>query len=109
MKRPQPTVTKDMTALRPRHNLGEILDLVVSKRERFLVSRDGTPTAVILSGVLMLRHLGETSAADRLERAVALVVREGKSVTYDLKPDRNDPTAVGTRQMGEAIIAAMRR
>ncbi|MBX3414917.1 MAG: isocitrate/isopropylmalate dehydrogenase family protein [Pirellulales bacterium] len=61
------------------------------------------PTALILSGVLMLRHLGETSAADRLEKAVATVIAEGKDVTYDLKADRNDPTAVGTRRMAEAI------
>jgi isocitrate dehydrogenase (NAD+) len=65
------------------------------------------PTAAILSGVLMLRHLGETQAADRLERAVAHVIREGKAVTYDLKQDRNDPTAVGTREMADAIIAAI--
>lgn len=62
------------------------------------------PTAVILSGVLMLRHLGENGAADRLEKAVAEVIREGKNVTYDMKADRNDPTAVGTKEMGEAII-----
>ncbi|HUT33468.1 MAG TPA: isocitrate/isopropylmalate dehydrogenase family protein [Planctomycetota bacterium] len=65
------------------------------------------PTAVILSGVLLLRHIGETDAADRLENAVAAVIAEGKSVTYDLKPDRNDPTAVGTREMGDAIIKAV--
>ncbi|MFA7255062.1 MAG: isocitrate/isopropylmalate dehydrogenase family protein [Candidatus Omnitrophota bacterium] len=66
------------------------------------------PVALILSGVLMLRHLGETDAANRLEKAVADVIREGKNVTYDLKEDRNDPTAVGTREMGEAIIKKMR-
>jgi isocitrate dehydrogenase (NAD+) len=55
----------------------------------------------------MLRHLGEKEAADRLERAIARVIAEGKNVTYDLKADRNDPTAVGTREMGEAIVAAM--
>ena len=65
------------------------------------------PTAVILSGVLMLRYLGETEAAERLERAVAEVIREGKNVTYDMKADRNDPTAVGTKEMGEAIIEKM--
>ncbi len=65
------------------------------------------PTAMLLSGVLMLRHLGEAQAAKRLETAVARVIREGRAVTYDLKPDRNDPTAVGTREMGQAIIAAM--
>jgi len=62
------------------------------------------PTALILSGVMMLRHLGEPEAADRLERAVAAVIAEGREVTYDLKPHRDDPTAVGTREMGEAII-----
>jgi isocitrate dehydrogenase (NAD+) len=67
------------------------------------------PTALILSGVLMLRHLGETEAADRLERAVAAVIAEGRRVTYDLKPDRDDPTAVGTREMGRAIIDRLKR
>ncbi|MBI3838460.1 MAG: isocitrate/isopropylmalate dehydrogenase family protein [Planctomycetia bacterium] len=61
------------------------------------------PTALILSGMLMLKHLKETDAATRLERAVAAVIAEGKYVTYDLKTDRNDPTAVGTREMAEAI------
>jgi isocitrate dehydrogenase (NAD+) len=61
------------------------------------------PTALILSAVLMLRHLKETDAADRLEKAVAAVIAEGREVTYDMKPDRDDPTAVGTREMAEAI------
>jgi isocitrate dehydrogenase (NAD+) len=65
------------------------------------------PTAVILSGMLMLKHLGETTAAQRLEDAVAGVIAEGKSVTYDMKPHRDDPTAVGTSQMADAIIARM--
>lgn len=66
------------------------------------------PTAMILSGVLMLRHIGETEAADKLEKAVSLVLKEGKYVTYDLKADRNDTTAVGTSQMVDAIIASMK-
>jgi isocitrate dehydrogenase (NAD+) len=61
------------------------------------------PVAVILSGMLMLRHLKEFDAACRLEKAVAAVIAEGREVTYDLKADRNDPTAVGTREMAEAI------
>ncbi|HTM55330.1 MAG TPA: isocitrate/isopropylmalate dehydrogenase family protein [Pirellulales bacterium] len=61
------------------------------------------PTALILSGMLMLKYLGEADAARRLENAVAAVIAEGKYVTYDLKADRNDPTAVGTREMAEAI------
>ena len=63
------------------------------------------PTALILSGMLMLRHLGESDAADRLEGAVAEVIKAGENVTYDLKPHRDDPTAVGTREMAEAICA----
>ncbi|MBI4550421.1 MAG: isocitrate/isopropylmalate dehydrogenase family protein [Candidatus Omnitrophica bacterium] len=62
------------------------------------------PTALILSGVLMLRHLKEHDAANCLERAIAEVIREGRQVTYDLKNRRDDATAVGTREMGEAII-----
>lgn len=67
------------------------------------------PTALILSGMLMLQHLGETDAAARLEHAVSSVIAEGKSVTYDMKPDRNDPTAVGTREMAEAICQRLAR
>lgn len=65
------------------------------------------PTALILSGMLMLKHLKEEKASARLEKAVADVIAEGKSVTYDLKADRNDPTAVGTREMADAIIAKL--
>ena len=65
------------------------------------------PTALILSGMLMLRHIGETDAAERLEKAVASVIAEGKYVTYDMKPDRDDPTAVGTSEMADAIIRAL--
>ena len=62
------------------------------------------PTAMILSGKLMLDHLGERDAARRLESAVAAVIAEGERVTYDLKPSRDDPTAVGTREYADAII-----
>jgi isocitrate dehydrogenase (NAD+) len=65
------------------------------------------PVALILSGMLMLRHLGEADAADRLEKAIGAVIEEGKDVTYDMKPDRNDPTAVGTSEMADAIIAKL--
>jgi isocitrate dehydrogenase (NAD+) len=67
------------------------------------------PMAMVLSGVMMLRHLGEKEAAERLESATAQVLAEGKSVTYDLKPDRNDPTAVGTSQAADAVIEALGR
>ncbi len=62
------------------------------------------PMAMMLSGVLMLRHLDEVSAADRLEKAISEVIAEGESVTYDMKPSRDDPTAVGTSEVADAII-----
>lgn len=66
------------------------------------------PMATILSGVMMLRHLGETKAAERLEKAVAEVIAEGKNVTYDMKPDMPDARVVGTSQVAEAIIKKLR-
>ncbi|MFC1592701.1 isocitrate/isopropylmalate dehydrogenase family protein [Candidatus Omnitrophota bacterium] len=66
------------------------------------------PMAMILSGAMMLRHLGEENSADRLEKAVIEVIAEGKNVTYDLKPEAPD-TAAGTSQVAEAIIARLNR
>ena len=65
------------------------------------------PMAMMLSGVLMLRHLKETEAANRLEQAIASVIAEGQYVTYDMKSSPNDPTAVGTSQVADAVIAKM--
>ncbi|MCA1834366.1 MAG: isocitrate/isopropylmalate dehydrogenase family protein, partial [Actinobacteria bacterium] len=62
------------------------------------------PMAMMFSGMLMLRHLGEEQAGDKLEWALSEVLREGKSVTYDLKTSRTDPTAVGTSQVADAVI-----
>lgn len=67
------------------------------------------PTAMILSGVLMLRYIKEDNAAERLEKAVKEVIAEGKYVTYDLKPHRDDPTAVGTQEMADAIIRKVKK
>jgi isocitrate dehydrogenase (NAD+) len=52
----------------------------------------------------MLKHMGLEAGAKRLEDAVAAVIAEGKHVTYDMKKDRNDPSAVGTREMADAVI-----
>ena len=62
------------------------------------------PMAMMFSGVLMLRYLGEKDAANHLEKAIAQVIAEGKNVTYDLKPRPDDPTAVGTSQVADAVI-----
>jgi isocitrate dehydrogenase (NAD+) len=62
------------------------------------------PMALMLSGVMMLRHIGETAAAEKLENAIADVIKEGKSVTYDMKPTPEDPSAVSTSAVADAII-----
>jgi isocitrate dehydrogenase (NAD+) len=65
------------------------------------------PIAMMLSGVMMLRHLEEREAADRVEAAIAAVIAEGKSVTYDMKPSRDDASAVGTSDVADAVIDKM--
>jgi len=91
----------------PGANVGEkaaVFEATHGSAPKYKGQNKVNPTALILSGVLMLHHLGESDAADRLERAVAGVIAEGKDVTYDLKPHRDDPSAVGTSQMGDAIV-----
>ncbi|MBM3248020.1 MAG: isocitrate/isopropylmalate dehydrogenase family protein [Candidatus Omnitrophica bacterium] len=95
----------------PGANIGDqiaLFEAVHGSAPKYTGQNKVNPTAMILSAVLMLRHIGETKAADRLENAVKEVLKEGKSVTYDLKQDRNDPTAVGTKQMAEAICRKLR-
>ena len=66
------------------------------------------PMAVMLSGVMMLRHLDEPAAADNMERAIANVIALGQNVTYDMKERRDDPSAVGTSQVADAVIAQLK-
>ncbi|HOB21392.1 MAG: isocitrate/isopropylmalate dehydrogenase family protein [Firmicutes bacterium] len=96
--------------LAPGANIGEkgaLFEPTHGSAPKYKGLNKANPTAFILSGVMMLRHLKEFEAAERVERAIAKVIEEGKNVTYDLKADRNDPTAVGTQEMADAIIAAM--
>ena len=65
------------------------------------------PTALMLSGVLMLHYLGEDEAADKPEAAIAAVIKQGDKVTYDLEPSRYDPSAVGTSEFADAVIEEM--
>lgn len=93
--------------LAPSANIGEyfaVFEPVHGSAPKYTGLNKVNPTAAILSGVLLLRHLKEEKAADRLEEAVATVIAEGKFVTYDFKEDRNDPTSVGTLEMAQAII-----
>ena len=94
----------------PGANIGEdiaVFEPTHGSAPKYTGQNKVNPTATILSGVLMLRYLGEEAAAQRLENAVATVIKQGKSVTYDMKPNRDDPTAVGTSEMADAIIAAL--
>jgi len=91
----------------PGANIGSdlaVFEAVHGSAPKYKGKNKVNPTAMILSGVLMLRHINEEKAADRLEEAVKEVIAEGKFVTYDLKADPLDPGAVGTAQMADAII-----
>jgi isocitrate dehydrogenase (NAD+) len=95
----------------PGANIGEdvaIFEAVHGSAPKYAGQNKVNPMALMLAGVLMLRHIGETEAAGRLERAIAEVVAEGREVTYDLKPSRDDPTAVGTREFAEAVVRRLR-
>jgi isocitrate dehydrogenase (NAD+) len=95
----------------PGMNLGDgvaVFEATHGSAPRYKGMNKVNPMAMMFSGVLMLRHLGEGDAADRLENALAAVIKEGTSVTYDMKPDRNDPTAVGTSQVADAVVEKLR-
>ncbi len=87
---------------------GSVFEATHGSAPKYAGQNRVNPMALMLSGVLMLRHLDESAAAGALESAIADVLAEGKSVTYDLKPNRNDPTAVGTSQVADAIVARLR-
>ena len=94
----------------PGANLGEgiaVFEPTHGSAPKYTGQNKVNPCATILSAVMMLHHLGEHEAAERLEAAVAEVIRAGDRVTYDLKPNRDDPSAVGTSQMAEAICQVM--
>jgi len=94
----------------PGANVGEeyaVFEAVHGSAPKYAGMNKVNPTAMILSGALMLRHLKEDAAAERLEKAVRRVIAEGRNVTYDMKADRNDPSSVGTSQMADAVISAL--
>ena len=96
--------------LAPGANTGDeiaVFEATHGSAPKYAGQNKANPMAMMLSGVLMLRHLDERAAADRLEAAIAHVIKEGRAVTYDMKPDRNDPTAVGTSQVADAVVASL--
>ena len=91
----------------PGGNFGEsaaIFEPTHGSAPKYAGQNKANPMAQMLSGVMMLRHLDEHDAADRVESAIADVIREGRSVTYDMKPTRDDPTAVGPSEVADALI-----
>ena len=87
---------------------GAMFEAVHGSAPKYKGQNKVNPTALILAGMLMLRYLGEDAAADRLEQAVADVIASGRFVTYDMKAHRDDPTAVGTLEMAEAVVRQLR-
>jgi isocitrate dehydrogenase (NAD+) len=95
----------------PGANIGEkaaIFEATHGSAPKYKGLNKVNPVALILSGVMMLRHIGKSAEAEKLEAAAAAVIAEGKDVTYDMKEDRDDPTAVGTQEMADAIIAKVK-
>src|SRR5438067_7263652 len=96
----------------PGANVGDdyaVFEAVHGSAPKYKGQNKVNPMALMLSGVMLLRHIDQRDAADRMEGAIAEVIREGKSVTYDMKPSRDDPTAVGTADVADAIIAKVER
>ncbi len=95
----------------PGANIGDdlaVFEAVHGAAPKYAGLNKVNPTAMILSGVLMLKYLKEDKAARILENAVKQVIAEGKSVTYDFKADRNDPTSAGTKEMADVIISKIK-
>jgi isocitrate dehydrogenase (NAD+) len=96
--------------LAPGANIGDefaVFEATHGSAPKYAGQNKANPMAMMLSGVLMLRYIGEVAAGDRLEQAIARVIAEGRSVTYDMKPERDDPTAVGTSQVADAVIETL--
>jgi len=107
-------VLSDLTAgmvgglgVAPSGNIGEnaaIFEPIHGSAPTHAGKNEANPSAMILSGAMMLRHLGELAAARAVESAVAAVIASGENVTYDLRPDRDRTKAAGTSDMADAII-----
>ena len=110
-------VLSDLTAgmvgglgVAPSANIGEsaaIFEPIHGSAPSHAGKNEANPSAMILSGAMMLRHLGELQAAKAVEDAVAGIIADGKQVTYDLRPDRDRSKASGTSEMADAIIARL--
>src|SRR4030067_459288 len=96
--------------LAPGANLGEefaVFEATHGSAPKYKGLNKVNPMAMILSSIMMLTHLGEKEAAERLDKAVSSVIKEGKSVTYDMKPTPDDPSAATTSEVADAIISRL--
>jgi isocitrate dehydrogenase (NAD+) len=96
----------------PSANVGSrcaVFEAVHGTAPRHAGSGRANPMALMLAGAMLLRHVGEREAGDRLEAAIAAVIREGRTVTYDLRPQRSHEGAAGTMEVAEAVMAQLRR
>jgi isocitrate dehydrogenase (NAD+) len=94
----------------PGANIGDevaIFEPTHGSAPKYAGQNKANPVATMLSGVMMLRYLGEKYSADKMEGAIAEVIAEGKNVTYDLKLD--PAKAVGTSQVADAVIEKLKR
>jgi isocitrate dehydrogenase (NAD+) len=90
----------------PGANIGEgvaLFEPIHGSAPKYAGQNKVNPMAMMFSGALMLRYLGEQAAADRLERTLDDIIAEGKYVTYDLKQARNDTTALGTSEVADEV------
>ncbi len=95
---PGANISDDIAVFEPTHG----------SAPKYTGQNKANPMAMMLSGAMMLRHLGEAKAADRLEKAIADVIVEGRTVTYDMKSDITGVPAAGTSQVADAVIEKLR-
>jgi isocitrate dehydrogenase (NAD+) len=96
--------------LAPGANVGDrcaVFEATHGSAPRHRGAHRANPMGLMLSGAMLLRHLGEAAAGDRLEAAVAAVIAEGRTVTYDQRPSRDDPAAATTEEVADAVVARL--
>lgn len=96
----------------PGANLGDeiaVFEPIHGSAPKYTGQNKVNPVATMLSGAMLLGHLGEAEAADRLEKAIAEVLAEGKNVTYDLMFNVPDAEPVGTSQVADAVIEKLKK
>jgi isocitrate dehydrogenase (NAD+) len=95
----------------PSANIGDdlaIFEATHGSAPKYAGKNKANPTAITLAAVMMLGHIGEVEAANKIEKAISATIAEGKYVTYDLKPQEKRSEAVGTKEFGNAVISKIK-